>query len=241
MTKLKQNEKGNGKMRISENLRKVRENIEQACIRAGRDPGEVLLLGVTKTHSADIINCGIEAGLTDIGENRVQEILEKYDHIDKRAKVHLIGHLQTNKVKHIIDKVDMVHSVDSLKLAKEISERAEKIGKVMDVLVQVNISGEVSKSGIEPEKLDMLFEEISVMPGIRVRGLMTIPPIEAGEMENTRRIFRELRKIYVDKSSKMYDNIKMEFLSMGMSNDYEIAIEEGSNIVRVGRAIFGER
>ncbi|MBR6524210.1 MAG: YggS family pyridoxal phosphate-dependent enzyme [Clostridia bacterium] len=228
-------------MSILDNVKRVRERIENACARVGRNPDEITLIGVTKTHGADIINEGISAGITDIGENRVQEITAKYDDIDKAAKIHLIGHLQTNKVKYIADKVAMIHSVDSFKLAKEISRKALGCGRVMDILIQLNISGEESKSGISPECLDGLLEEISGLKGVFVRGLMTIPPIESGDMAVSRDIFRKCNKIYVDKRAKIYDNIKIDILSMGMSNDFEIAIEEGSTMVRVGRAIFGER
>ena len=228
-------------MSIADNVKRVREKIENACARCGRDPSEITLIGVTKTHAPDMINEGIAAGITDIGENRVQEITEKYDAIDRNAKIHLIGHLQSNKVKYIADKVVMIHSVDSVKLAKEISDRAEKIGRVMDILIQLNISGEESKSGINPAELDGFLEDVSCLEGIFVRGLMTIPPLELGDMNKSREIFSRLNKIYVDKRAKIYDNIKMDVLSMGMSNDFEIAIEEGSTMVRVGRAIFGER
>lgn len=228
-------------MSIAENIKKVQDKIEKAALKSGRNPEDITLIGVTKTHSADVINEGIEAGLTDIGENRVQELVGKYDGIDKNVKIHLIGHLQSNKVKYIADKVSMIHSVDSFKLAKEISDRAVSLGKVMDILIQLNISGEESKSGIAPDELEGLLEEISKLKGIFVRGLMTIPPVETGDMKVSREIFRKCNKIYVDKKAKIYDNIKMDILSMGMSNDFEIAIEEGSTMVRVGRAIFGER
>lgn len=228
-------------MSVGENIKKVQERIEKAAIKSGRNPEEITLIGVTKTHGAGIINEGIAAGLTDIGENRVQEIMGKYDEINKNAKIHLIGHLQSNKVKYIADKVSMIHSVDSFKLAKEISDRSLSLGKVMDILIQLNISGEESKSGISPDELDGLLEEISKLKGVFVRGLMTIPPVETGDMSGAREIFRKCNKIYVDKKAKIYDNIKMDILSMGMSNDFEIAIEEGSTMVRVGRAIFGER
>lgn len=228
-------------MSIADNVKRINERIEKACLRCGRNPSEITLIGVTKTHGADVINEGIAAGIRDIGENRVQELMSKYDGIDKSAKIHLIGHLQSNKVKYIADKVSMIHSVDSFKLAKEISDRALGCGRIIDILIQLNISGEESKSGIEPDKLDGLLEQISTLKGIFVRGFMTIPPIESGDMNISREIFRKLNKIYVDKKAKIYDNIKIDLLSMGMSNDFEIAIEEGSNMVRVGRAIFGER
>lgn len=228
-------------MSIAENLKRVNERIENACARCGRNPEEITLIGVTKTHGPEIINEGIRAGLKNIGENRVQEITAKYDELEKGAKIHLIGHLQSNKVKYIADKVDMIHSVDSVKLAKEISDKSIACGRVMDILIQLNISGEESKSGIDPAELDGLLEEISGMKGVFARGLMTIPPLESGNMEKSREIFRKCNKIFVDKRAKIYDNIKIDLLSMGMSNDFEIAIEEGSNIIRVGRAIFGER
>lgn len=228
-------------MNIAENVKRINERIERACSRAGRKPEEVTLIGVTKTRGADVINEGIASGITDIGENRVQELMSKYDDIDKNAKIHLIGHLQSNKVKYIADKVAMIHSVDSFKLAKEISDKAQACGRIMDILIQLNISGEESKSGLSPDKLDELLQQIMGLKGVFVRGLMTIPPLESGDMAVSRDIFRRLNKIYVDKRAKIYDNIKMDVLSMGMSNDFEIAIEEGSTMVRVGRAIFGER
>lgn len=228
-------------MSIAENIKKVQERIEKAAFRSGRNSEDITLIGVTKTHGAEVINEGIEAGLTDIGENRVQELVGKYDAINKDARIHLIGHLQSNKVKYIADKVSMIHSVDSFKLAKEISDKSLSLGRVMDILIQLNISGEESKSGISPDKLDELLEQISQLKGVFVRGLMTIPPIETGDMKLSREIFRKCNKIFVDKRAKIYDNIKMDILSMGMSNDFEIAIEEGSTMVRVGRAIFGER
>lgn len=228
-------------MSIRENLEEVKGRIAVACARAGRSPAEVTLIGVTKTKSAEVINQGIACGITDIGENRVQELLEKYDAIQKGVKIHLIGHLQTNKVKYILDMADLIHSVDSEKLADEISRLAAAKQKTAEVLVQVNISGEESKSGVAPERLDALLDHIARLPAIRVSGLMTIPPLDSGNMEATRGVFRALHKIFVDKQAVSYDNITMRHLSMGMSNDFEIAVEEGATMVRVGRAIFGER
>lgn len=228
-------------MSIRENLGEVKERIAAACARAGRDPAEVTLIGVTKTKSAEVINQGIACGITDIGENRVQELLEKYDAIQKGVKIHLIGHLQTNKVKYILDMADLIHSVDSEKLADEISRLAAAKRKTAEVLVQVNVSGEKSKSGVAPDRLDALLGHIARLPAIRVSGLMTIPPRDSGSMETTRGVFRALHKIFVDKQAISYDNITMRHLSMGMSNDFEIAVEEGATMVRVGRAIFGER
>ena len=228
-------------MSIAQNIEIVKTNIEKACIRAGRSLDEITLIGVTKTHGADIINEGINAGLTHIGENRVQELCEKYDNIEKGVNIHLIGHLQSNKVKYIADKVSLIHSLDSKNLAKEISAQAVKKGRIIDTLVQVNISGEESKSGIAPDGLDELLEYVETLPGIKIKGLMTIPPIDAGEMLESRKIFEKLRILFEKKKKEQYNNTVMQHLSMGMTNDYEIAIEEGSTMVRVGRAIFGNR
>lgn len=228
-------------MSIAQNIEIVKTNIEKACIRVGRNPEEITLIGVTKTHGADIINEGIAGGLSHIGENRVQELCEKYEEIKKGVHIHLIGHLQSNKVKYIADKVDLIHSLDSGSLAKEISAQAVKKGRIIDTLVQVNISGEESKSGIAPEELDYLLEYVETLPGIKIKGLMTIPPIDAGDMITSRKVFEKLRILFEKKKEERYNNTVMQHLSMGMTNDYEIAIEEGSTIVRVGRAIFGNR
>ena len=228
-------------MSIAQNIEIVKTNIEKACIRCGRNPQEITLIGVTKTHGADIINEGIDAGLLHIGENRVQELCEKYDDITKGVNIHLIGHLQSNKVKYIADKVDLIHSLDSKNLAKEISAQAQKHGRIIDALVQVNISGEESKSGIHPDELDDILEYAETLPGIKIKGLMTIPPIESGEMLGSRKIFEKLRILFEKKKETRYNNTVFEHISMGMTNDYEIAIEEGATMIRVGRAIFGNR
>lgn len=228
-------------MTINEKIKEVRQNIENACTVSGRNPNDITLVGASKTKSADIINEALENGLETIGENRVQELTEKYPLINKNAHIHLIGHLQTNKVKYIIDKVELIHSVDSEHLAKEISRCAEKAGLIMNILIQVNISGEESKSGIAPEKLDSLLEYIDTLNNIKVLGLMTIPPLENESLTESRQIFRELKKIFDSEKSKKYKNTSMEILSMGMTNDYTVAVEEGATMVRVGRAIFGDR
>lgn len=229
-------------MNLEKNIDSVRRRIDEACRRCGRNPDEITLIGVTKTKPVDVINESIEKyGITTIGENKVQEIMQKYDTLSKKAKIHLIGHLQTNKVKYIIDKVDMIHSVDTMHLADEISRRAQKCGVVMNTLVQVNVSGEESKSGVSPENLDELLEHISHLPGIKVSGLMTIAPVFDGNIENTRKVFQTLYNIFLDKKQKKYDNIIMENLSMGMSGDFECAIEEGATMIRVGRTIYGDR
>ncbi len=199
------------------------------------------LIAVTKTRSVEEINLAIQCGVRHIGENRVQELLEKYDQIEKSGvTIHLIGRLQTNKVKYIIDKVDLIHSVDSFKLAAEISKRAEKIGKIQDVLVEVNIGGEASKGGIEPDELEPFLKELSVLSGIRVCGLMCIPPI-ATQIHQNREYFFKMQHLFVDIKAKKLDNINMDILSMGMTNDYEDAIDAQSTFIRVGRGIFGAR
>lgn len=228
-------------MTIGERIEEVKRNIKNACEASGRDPQEVTLVGASKTKSADIINEALENGLETIGENRVQELTEKYPDIKKGAHIHLIGHLQTNKVKYIIDKVELIHSVDSEHLAKEISRCAEKNGLTMNVLVQVNVSGEESKSGIAPENLDSLLEYIDSLSNIKVMGLMTIPPLESESLTESRKVFRELKRIFENEKSKKYKNTEMKILSMGMTNDYTVAVEEGATMVRVGRAIFGDR
>ncbi len=180
------------------------------------------------------------AGITDIGENRVQELCSKYEILDNSCNWHLIGHLQTNKVKYVIDKVRLIHSVDSIKLAREIDRQAAKAGKTVDVLIQVNVANEEMKYGIAPEEVYDFLTEASGLGNIKVKGLMTIAPF-AQDMGDIRPIFRRMRKIYIDMRNENIDNISMEFLSMGMSNDFETAIEEGSNMVRIGTAIFSKR
>ncbi len=200
----------------------------------------VLLVAVTKTYEADVINASIEFGITDIAENRVQEIMRKYDDVVKGVRWHLIGHLQTNKVKYIIDKVDLIHSVDSLKLAEEISLRAGKIGKVQDVLIQINAADETQKFGIAPEQLDELLEGISQLPNIRVCGLMNIAPL-VEDPSLLRDDFKCMKGLFNKIKNCTYSNVEAKYLSMGMSNDYKIAIEEGSNMIRIGTKIYGKR
>lgn len=227
---------------IEERFKKVEEKKNAAAVCSGRTPAEVTLMAVTKTHTPDEINQAIRAGATDAGENRVQELLEKYDKVDP-VRWHLIGHLQTNKVKNIIDKVVMIHSVDSMRLASEIDKRARNAGKVMDILIEINSAMEETKSGIDARELRDLTEQIvSDCGNIRVRGIMCIPPI-AEDPEDARPYFREARELFEE--MKTWDLPEERFcpdtLSMGMSGDYEVAIEEGSTIVRVGSSIFGPR
>lgn len=226
---------------ISENLETVRENIRIAAEKNSRKADEVTLIAVTKTHPAQAINEAIDCGVTDIGENKVQEIMEKYDHVKKGVRWHLIGHLQTNKVKYIIDKVYMIHSVDSIKLLDEIERQAEKHGiDFMRVLIQVNMSHEESKFGIDISELDEILAHAESLKHVKVCGLMTILSKFDNDI-SLRLQFRDINNKFIDISKNKYDNITMEFLSMGMSGDYITAIEEGSNMVRVGTAIFGMR
>ena len=223
------------------NLSTVNENIADACAKSGRSTDGVRLLAVTKTVSSDRINQAIALGAKLIGENRVQEFLGKKDSLCLDAvKTHLIGHLQTNKVRQIVGQVDMIQSVDSERLAAAISRVSVERNIVTPVLIEVNIGGEEAKSGVSPEELIGLLENIHEFPGIRVQGLMTVPPILTKESEK-RAIFSKMYQLFVDIRAKKLDNIDMLELSMGMSGDYVEAILEGSTIVRVGSAIFGER
>lgn len=230
-------------MSIGENYLEIVERKNRATVRSGRNPEDVLLLAVTKLHTVEEINQAISAGATDAGENRVQELLEKYDRTAEPVRWHLIGHLQTNKVKNIIDKVVLIHSVDSLKLAKEISKRAIAADKVMDILIEINIGMEESKSGVPAEDVESLIKEIAAeCEGVRIRGVMCVPPI--GETP-------EDSRPYFKKTKAIFDNLKTldlpqerflpDTLSMGMSGDFEVAVEEGATIVRVGSSIFGKR
>ncbi len=225
---------------IRENVDIIKNNVQKALLRSGREDS-VTILAASKMNSADRINVAIDSGIEFIGENKVQELLEKYDGIDKdKVTIHFIGHLQSNKVKYIIDKVDMIQSLDSLSLAKEIDRQAKKHGIVMKVLVEVNICAEESKSGVSPESLEEFLIQVSKFDNIKVMGLMSIPPIMTDE-STQRKIFQKIMKIYVDISHKNIDNINMDILSMGMSDDYEIAVEEGSTMIRVGSSLFGKR
>ncbi|MEG1723900.1 MAG: YggS family pyridoxal phosphate-dependent enzyme [Anaerovoracaceae bacterium] len=227
-------------MSIKSNIDYINKIKDEATVRSGRNAGDVLLVAVTKLHTAEEINEAIDAGITDIGENKVQEIMDKFDHV-KPVRWHLIGHLQTNKVKNIIDKVSMIHSVDSLHLAMEIDKRAMQHGITMDILIQVNSAMEESKFGITTEETGNLIENIlDKCPNIKIRGLMCIAPFEDNP-DDARTYFAEVKKLYDEYSKLDNDRIDFKYLSMGMSNDFEVAIEEGSNLVRVGTAIFGAR
>lgn len=225
---------------FDENYADIKARINAACEKAGRDPSEVILLAATKTVPASVINHALSSGLSYIGENRVQELLSKKDELLPLGHRHFIGHLQTNKVKDIINEVEMIESVDSVHLAAEISRQAVKNGKTVDILIEINIGGEESKSGISPDELYETVDKIAVLPGIRVKGLMAIPPI----CENNEQIseyFEKMHKLFIDIRDKKADNVDILYLSMGMSGDFEEAILHGANIVRVGTALFGQR
>lgn len=226
-------------MSVKENLEAVEKRIAVAAEKSGRKREDITLVAVTKTHGPELMNAAIECGVTDIGENKPQEVRDKFDQV-LPARWHLIGHLQTNKIKYIIDKVCMIHSVDSIHLMDEIDKQAKKHGLVMDILIEVNISGETSKSGIAPEELDALLSHAGSLTGIRVRGLMTVAPKIDGDITNTLH-FDNMHRLFLDTKQKKYDNVSMDYLSMGMSGDFETAIACGSNMVRIGSAIFGKR
>lgn len=220
-------------------LMEVERRITEAALKSGRQRSDILLVAVTKTHPPELINKAIRAGVTDIGENKPQEVRDKYGEVSP-VNWHLIGHLQTNKVKYVADKCCMIHSVDSVKLMDEINLRAGQCGKVMDILIQVNISGEESKSGIDAEELDTVLKYAANTPNLRVRGLMTIAP-NTGDSNINKLHFKNMHKLFSDTKLKTYNNVSMDYLSMGMSGDFEDAIECGANIVRIGSAIFGKR
>jgi len=226
---------------LKDNIDSVFSKISEIKGKCGIEK-EVTLLAATKTVPPEVINYVTKnLGIKHIGENRVQELIEKYDRLElDGVKLHFIGKLQTNKVKYIIDKVDMIHSLDSIKLAKEIDSRAKKIGKVMDVLVEINSGREENKSGIFPEDVPSFLDALSDFDNIRVRGFMTIAPVCA-EKEDYRKYFKETYAIFIDNSQKKLHNIDMDILSMGMTGSYTVAIEEGSSIVRIGSALFGPR
>ena len=226
---------------FDENYPRVLEEIAQAAVKAGRNPQEVTLLAATKTVPLEVINHAIGRGLSCIGENRVQELLEKYDGLEKgRCDVQFIGQLQTNKVKYLLGKVSCIQSVGSVKLAREISRLCVRDGLSVDVLVEVNIGREESKGGVLPEALLECVDEIRTLPGIRVKGLMAIPPV-CQDNRILRGYFSAVRQSYVDIGAKKMDNVRMECLSMGMSSDFPEAIACGATMVRVGSSLFGER
>ena len=225
---------------LYENYEKVVENVKKACERSGRNFQDVTIIAVSKTKPLSDVEELLAHGITEFGENKVQEMVDKYEHVSKPVNWHLIGHLQTNKVKYIVDKACLIHSVDSVHLAKEIEKEAAKKDVVVKVLIEVNIAQEESKFGIREDEVYSLIDAIKDMPHVHVMGLMTIAPFVDNAEEN-RVYFRKMHQLLLDIKSKCIDNIDMNVLSMGMTNDYEIAVEEGATMIRVGTAIFGVR
>ena len=225
---------------VGQNYKVVLSIVQKTVESAKRNPDDVTLIAVSKTKPVELLQNAYDSGARDFGENKVQEIIAKYDKLPEDIRWHMIGHLQTNKVKYIADKVYMIHSVDTEKLAATISKEAIKAGRIIPVLIEVNVAKEDTKYGVMPEECEAFIRSISSLPGIIVKGLMTIAPfVENGE--DNRVHFQALKQLSVDIMQKNIDNVSMEFLSMGMSGDYETAIEEGANFVRVGTKIFGER
>lgn len=225
---------------LKDNLQEVEARIAQACERSGRRRDEVLLIAVSKTKPVEMIDEIYQEGIRDFGENRPQEIKEKFPRMPVDVRWHMIGHLQTNKVKYVITRACMVHSIESFHLARAVSDAAVKNGLVMPVLVEVNMAKEASKFGIMPEETEDFIRQISTFPGIRVEGLMTIAPF-TDNAEDNRVHFRNMKNLFIDIRAKNIDNVVMRNLSMGMTGDYEVAIEEGATMIRVGTGIFGER
>lgn len=225
---------------VVENLKKVEEKIQRACERSGRSRSEVILIAVSKTKPIEMMQEAMETGVNIFGENKVQEIVKKEVELPKDVEWHLIGHLQRNKVRQIAGKVKRIHSVDSLRLAEQIQKEYEKIGEIADILLEVNVAREESKYGLMPEETEAVIREIANFPNIKVHGLMTIAPF-VEDPEKNRIHFQNLRKLLVDINAKNIDNISMDELSMGMTGDYEVAIEEGATYIRVGTGIFGSR
>lgn len=225
---------------LRDNFKEVEENIREACERVGRDPAEVTLIAVSKTKPVEILQEAYDFGTRIFGENKVQEIVEKYEALPKDIHWHMIGHLQRNKVKYIIDKVELIHSVDSVRLAETIEKEAAKKGLTARILLEVNVAEEESKFGLKVDEVEDVIEKISEFSHIKVCGLMTIAPFVENPEEN-RPYFQRLRKLSVDIGAKKVDNVTMSILSMGMTNDYEVAVEEGATMVRVGTGLFGAR
>ena len=225
---------------LKDQLQEVEKRIQAACDRAGRKREEVTLIAVSKTKPVETLQEAYDLGVRIFGENKVQELTAKYEALPKDIHWHMIGHLQSNKVKYIIDKAELIHSVDSLKLAETIEKEAAKHDLIADILVEVNVAEEESKFGMKMEEVIPFVEKVSAFPHVRVRGLMTIAPFVEDPEEN-RSIFADLHKLYIDIKKKNHDNDTVSVLSMGMTNDYEVAIEEGATMVRVGTGIFGAR
>ena len=225
---------------ISENLNHVHSIISQSCKKCDRASEDITLISVSKTKPISMLEEAYTAGCRDFGENKVQELIEKYEIMPKDIRWHMIGHLQRNKVKYIVDKVALIHSVDSMRLAEEISKEAIKKQVTVSILIEVNVAAEDTKFGVKPVDTEALIRQIAPLPGVQIEGLMTIAPYVDNQEEN-RQYFSKLKQLSVDINSKNIDNVNMNVLSMGMTGDYAVAIEEGATCVRVGTGIFGER
>lgn len=225
---------------ISTNLKEVEQNILSACQKAGRKRDEITLIAVSKTKPVSLLEDAYQSGVRDFGENKVQEMCEKYELMEKDIRWHMIGHLQTNKVKYLIGKTTLIHSVDSYKLACEIEKQAAKHNCIMDILIEVNIAEEETKFGLSEEEVIHLVKQVAQLPHVRIQGLMTVAPYVVDSEEN-RPFFRKIKQLSVDINNQNIDNVSMNILSMGMTGDYTVAIEEGATMVRVGTGIFGER
>ena len=225
---------------IRDHLNEVRENIQKACEKAGRSPQEVTLIAVSKTKPLFMLEEAYEAGARDFGENKVQEILEKHPKMPEDARFHMIGHLQRNKVKQVLPHAVLIHSVDSYRLAEQISQEAGKLGITAKILLEVNVAKEESKFGMMPEEVPEMVEQISLLPHLQIEGLMTIAPF-VDDPEKNRPVFQKLYQLSVDIKKKNIDNVNMSVLSMGMTGDYQVAVEEGATMIRVGTGIFGAR
>lgn len=225
---------------IRDQLHDVEKKIQAACERAGRKREEVTLIAVSKTKPVEVLQEAYDLGVRVFGENKVQELTEKYDALPRDIRWHMIGHLQTNKVKYIVEKAELIHSVDSIRLAQAIEKEAAKRERTVDILVEVNVAEEESKFGVRVDEVIPFIEKLAQFSHIHVCGLMTIAPFVENPEEN-RPIFKNLHKLSVDIAHKNIDNVNVNILSMGMTNDYEVAIEEGATMVRVGTGIFGAR
>lgn len=225
---------------IKENINYVEHVIDKACNESGRNRSEVTLIAVSKTKPVEMLQEAYETGCRDFGENKVQELVDKYEVMPKDIRWHMIGHLQRNKVKYIVDKVYLIHSVDSLRLAEEISKEAVKKNVNVNVLIEVNAAGEETKFGTTTEEAKQLVRDVAKLPNVYIKGLMTIAPM-VDEAEENRQFFKQLKKLSVDIAAENIDNVSMEVLSMGMTGDYSVAVLEGATLVRVGTGIFGER
>ncbi len=225
---------------LKQNIQQVKSKIKAAAERSGRNWEDIHLIAVTKNFSAEVVQAAVDNGIVLLGENRVQEAKSKIDLVKGDVKWHLIGHLQRNKVKTAIELFSMIQSLDSFRLAEEIQKRAEQAERVIDVLVQVNIGREKTKYGIDPDDTESFVKEVAQLPNLKIRGLMTIAPFKE-DPEDVRLYFRQLYNIFESLKEKSIRNVSMEYLSMGMSHDFEVAIEEGANMVRIGTGIFGAR